>query len=54
MFALIGGEEMHDHVAVIEHEPAFVGFAVDAAPFLIIIFCGFKHVLGDAELIGSY
>ena len=47
MFALIGGEEMHDHVAVIEHEPAFVGFAVDAAPFLIIIFCGFKHALGE-------
>ena len=46
MLALIWREEMHDHVTVIEHEPAFVGFAVDAAPFLMFIFCGFKHALG--------
>ncbi len=47
MLALIGREEMHDHVTVIKHEPAFVGFAVDAPPFFIIIFCGFKHAFGE-------
>ena len=46
MLTLIGREEMHDHVTVIEHEPAFVGFTVDATPFFIIVFCGFQHAFG--------
>ena len=46
MLALIGREEMHDHVTVIEHEPAFVGYAGDAPLFLVIIFCGFQHAFG--------
>ena len=46
MLALIGREEMYDHVTVIEHEPAFVGYAGDAPLFLVIIFCGFQHAFG--------
>jgi len=47
MLALIGGEEMHDYVAVIEHEPAFVGRSVDAASFLVVLFGGFQHAFGE-------
>jgi len=47
MLALIGREKMHDYITVIEHKPAFVGDAIDAAPFLIIGFCGFKHTFGE-------
>ena len=47
MFALIGREEMYDHITVIEHEPTFVGYTVDAAPFLVIIFGSFQHAFGE-------
>jgi len=46
MLALIGGEEMHNHVTIIEHEPAFVGFTVNTASFLVIFFRGFQHAFG--------
>jgi len=38
---------MHDHVAVIQHEPALVGLTIDAAPFLVILFGGFQHPFGE-------
>lgn len=47
MLALIGREEMHNHVAVIEHEPAFVGFPVDTALFLVIFFRSFQDAFGE-------
>ncbi len=47
MLALIRREEVHDHVTVIEYEPAFVGCTVDAALFLIIFFCSFQHTFGE-------
>jgi len=47
MLTLIGGEEMHDHVTVIEHEPAFIGCPIDPAPFLVILFCSLQHTLGE-------
>ena len=37
---------MNDHVAVIHHEPALLRFAVHAALFLVILFCGFEHAFG--------
>ncbi len=47
MLALIGREEVHDHIAIIEYEPAFVGYTGDAALFLVIIFRGFEHAFGE-------
>lgn len=47
MLALIRGEEMHDHIAVIKHKPAFVGCAGNATLFLVILFCGFQHTFGE-------
>ena len=46
MLALIRREEMHDHVTVIEYEPAFVRYAGNAPLLLVIIFCGFQHAFG--------
>jgi len=43
---LVGGKEMHDHVAVIEHEPAFMGLPLHAALLLVILLGGFKHRFG--------
>jgi len=38
---------MHDHVAVIEHEPAFMRLPFHAAFFLIILLCRFEHTFGE-------
>ena len=46
MLALIRREEMHNHVTIIEHQPAFIGCTGDATLFLVIIFCGFEHAFG--------
>ena len=37
---------MHDHVAVVEHEPAFLGLPLYTTLFLVILLCGFEHRLG--------
>ena len=47
MLALVGREEMHDHVTVIKHKPAFVGCAGDATLFLVVLFCGFEHAFSE-------
>ena len=47
MLALIGREEMHDHVAVIHHQPAFARLSLDATLFLVVLFGGFEHALGE-------
>ena len=47
MLALVGREEMHDHIAVIEHEPAFLGLSFHAALFLVILLGGFEHTFGE-------
>ena len=46
MLALIGREEVDNHVTVIKYDPAFVGFTVDPALLLVILFCGFQHAFG--------
>ena len=38
---------MYDHISIIQHQPAFTGLAFHAAFFLIILFCGFEHALGQ-------
>ncbi len=38
---------MHDHITVVEHKPAFLGLPFHAALFLVILFCGFEHRLGE-------
>jgi hypothetical protein len=65
MLTLIRGEEMHDHIAVIKHKPALVGYTGNAPLLLVIIFCGFEHAFGkcvehavagavaDDEIIGK-
>ena len=47
MLALIGGEEMHNHVAVIHDEPAFARLPFDASLFLVILFQGFEYALRE-------
>jgi len=37
---------MHDHVAVIHDQPAFLRLAVHAALFLEVLFCCFEHAFG--------
>jgi len=65
MLALIWREEMHDHIAIIEYEPAFLGLPFYAALFLIIFLCGLEHAfrervqhavagaVADHEIIGK-
>lgn len=40
-------EEMHDHVAVVHHQPALLCFAVHAAFLLVVLFGGFEHPFGE-------
>ena len=47
MLALIGRKEMYDHVAVVHHQPAFARLSLDATLFLVILFQGFQHALGE-------
>jgi hypothetical protein len=37
---------MYDHVAVIEHEPAFAGLALHTAFLFIIVLGGLQHTFG--------
>lgn len=65
MLALVGRKEMHNHVAVIEQEPAIPGLSLHAAFFLVIFLCRFQHGFGkrvqhavagavaDDEIIGK-
>jgi hypothetical protein len=47
VLALVRREEVHDHVAVIEHEPAFLRLAFHAALLLVILFGRFQDGLGE-------
>ena len=47
MLALIGREEMHDHVTEIHDEPAFARLPLDPSLFLVILFCSFQHPFGE-------
>jgi len=47
MLALIGGEEVHDYVAIVHDEPAFLRLPLHAALFLMILFCGFQYAFGE-------
>ena len=38
---------MHDYIAVIEHQPSFPRLAFDTAFFLVVLFGGFQHALGQ-------
>lgn len=38
---------MHDHIAIIEHQPAFVSLALDASFFLVVLFGRFQHTFGE-------
>jgi hypothetical protein len=38
MFPLIRREEMYNHIAIIEYEPAFLGLPLDTAFFLMFLF----------------
>ena len=38
---------MHDHIAVVKDEPAFLWLALHAALFLVILFGRFEHSLGE-------
>ena len=65
VLALVGREEMDNHIPVVEHEPALLGLAFDAAPLLVLLLCGFENSLGkrvqhavagavaDHEIIGK-
>jgi hypothetical protein len=62
---LVRGEEMDDHIPVIEDKPAFLGLTLHAALFLVVFLCGFEYRLGkrvehpvtgavaDDEIIGK-
>ena len=47
MLTLVGRKKMYNHIAVIEHEPAFVGFTGDTALLLVFLFRDFQHALGE-------
>ena len=38
---------MYNNITVIKDKPAFLGLALDTALFLVILFCGFEHSLGE-------
>jgi hypothetical protein len=38
---------MYHHIAVIEHEPAFLGLPFDATLFLMILFGRFQYTFGE-------
>ena len=37
MFPLIWREEMYNHIAIIEYQPAFLGLPLDAAPMAYVL-----------------
>ena len=43
MLALIWREEMHDHITIIEQEPAFLCLSLDAAFFLVVFLGRFQY-----------
>ena len=47
MVALIGGEEMDYHIAVIEHQPALLRLAFHTAFFLVLLFRRLDNRLGQ-------
>ena len=38
---------MYDHIAIIQHQPAFLGLALDPPLFLMVLFGGFQHAFGE-------
>ena len=43
MLALVGREEMHDHIPIVEQEPAFLCLSLHATLFLIIFLRRFQY-----------
>lgn len=46
MLAHVGREEVHDHVAVVHHQPALLRFAVHAALLFMVLFRRFEYPFG--------
>ena len=46
MLALIGREEMHNHITIVEQEPTFLGLPFYAALFLIVFLGRFQYPFG--------
>lgn len=38
---------MHDHIAIIKYEPAFLGLPLDTALFLMFLFGRFQYTFGE-------
>jgi hypothetical protein len=47
IIALVGREDVHDHIAVVYHQPAIAGFALFTAFFLVLLPHAFQDCFGQ-------